>query len=168
MNATRSLYAMTLLFGATGLALRLAPRPTPVAPAGVRGTPPPSPATSLPPARAPQDYSGIVAANPFSPSRAAPKARLVPEGLRKDSGQVALRRSRPEDVGPRLYGLTRSAEGAVALIDADPRIPGAEVYRPGDEIRGGRIVTITDSTVVLERPSGRLVLRLPPAARKRR
>jgi hypothetical protein len=49
----------------------------------------------------------------------------------------------------------------VALIDADPRIPGAEVYRVGDEVRGGRIAAVTDSTVVIARPSGPLTLRLP-------
>ena len=42
-------------------------------------------------------------------------------------------------------------------------VPGAEVYRVGDEVRGGRITTIGDSTVVLTRPSGPLVLRLPDA-----
>jgi hypothetical protein len=60
-----------------------------------------------------------------------------------------------------LYGITKGPGGAVALIDADPRIPGAEVYRVGDEVRGGRIAAVTDSTVVIARPSGPLTLRLP-------
>jgi len=60
------------------------------------------------------------------------------------------------------------AEGAVALIDADPNVPGAEIYRVGDLVAGARLVAITDSSVTLAQPSGPLVLRLQPAARRRR
>jgi len=58
--------------------------------------------------------------------------------------------------------------GAVALIDADPKIPGAEIYHVGDRVAGATISSITDSTVVLARPSGPLTLHLPLAVRKKR
>ncbi len=62
--------------------------------------------------------------------------------------------------GPRLYGVTLRANGAVALIDADPAVPGAEIYRVGDPIAGGRLVEIGAVSVVIERRSGRQVIRL--------
>ena len=60
----------------------------------------------------------------------------------------------------RLYGITVGAGGAVALIDADPKIRGAELYRVGDRVGGSPITAITDSTVVIARKGGPLVLRL--------
>jgi hypothetical protein len=68
----------------------------------------------------------------------------------------------------RLYGITVTAKEATALIDANPKIPGAELYRIGDLIGGAPITAITESTVVIRRPGGPLVLRLRPAARPRR
>jgi hypothetical protein len=67
-----------------------------------------------------------------------------------------------------LYGITVTAKGATALIDANPKIPGAEMYRLGDRIGGAPITAITESTVVIKRSGGPLTLRLRPAARPRR
>jgi len=75
--------------------------------------------------------------------------------------------TKPRGPTLRLYGITVGAQGAVALIDADPNIPGAEIYRLGDLVAGARVLAITDSTVTLAEPSGPLVLRLQPAARGR-
>ena len=74
---------------------------------------------------------------------------------------------KPADTPARLFGITRGPGGAVAVIDADPAVPGAEIYRVGDQVRGGRVTAIGDSTVVLSRPSGPLVLRLPDAGARR-
>jgi hypothetical protein len=67
-----------------------------------------------------------------------------------------------------LYGITTGARGTIALIDADPKIRGAELYRVGEQVGGGRITSITDSTVVISRASGSLILRLPSKPRSRR
>lgn len=165
MSRTRSLYLVAALCGAAGVMLRLAPAGVPLPVAGAVPATGTSPARPTPMAAAPSldgagAYDEIIVSNVFSSTRAAPTARFVPEGLRKDTGAAAPR-AKPAAAPIRLYGITRGAEGAVALIDADPDIPGAEVYRVGDQVRGARISAITDSTVVLGRPSGSVVLRLP-------
>jgi hypothetical protein len=104
-------------------------------------------------------YDAIVAANIFSPDRAPPAVRFSLPGQ-------AAAPAKPRGPTLRLYGITVGAQGAVALIDADPNIPGAEIYRLGDLVAGARIVAITDSTVTLAQPSGPLVLRLQPAQRR--
>ena len=169
MTETRLLYAAALLFTAVGAALRLAPVTAPE-PAGaapsVAGAPAATGAPRLPELGADR-YAAIVTSNAFSPRRTPPAKRFVPEGMRRDTQTVARPARKPREPEPRLYGITRGPGGAVALIDADPAVPGAEVYEVGDEVRGGRLTAIGDSTVVLTRPSGRLVLRLPAAAERR-
>ncbi len=54
----------------------------------------------------------------------------------------------------------------MALIDADPAIPGAEVYRVGDRIGAARVVEIQETAVILEGPSGRSTLSLPTSMRR--
>jgi hypothetical protein len=56
-----------------------------------------------------------------------------------------------------------TVSGTAALIDANPSIPGAEIYQIGDVVDGKRIAAVSESTVVLEGASGRTVLRLQPA-----
>lgn len=101
-------------------------------------------------------YEAVVAANIFSPTRAAPRVRFTPVGL------TGGHPTRPVARGPvvQLYGITLGPQGAVALIHADPKIPGAQIYRIGDLVAGARLVAMTDSTVTLAQPSGPLVLRL--------
>jgi hypothetical protein len=68
-----------------------------------------------------------------------------------------------------LYGITVRGTEALALIDADPGVPGAEIYRVGDRVRGSRVVAITDSTVTLASVSGggaAQVLRLSSVVRR--
>jgi hypothetical protein len=74
---------------------------------------------------------------------------------------------KPAAPGIRLFGITKGPDGAVALIDADPKIKGAEIYRVGDRVAGSPISAISDSTVVIARPSGPFVLHLPSAVRKK-
>lgn len=161
MIGPRSLSALAVLFAAAGVAFRLAPAASPVPAAAPPTQIGPTVPGVAPPSMGAGSYDVIIASNVFSTTRAAPAARVVPEGLRRDTQTVADRRATPAEPATRVYGITRGAEGAVALIDADPDIPGAEVYRVGDQVRGARITAITDSTVVLGRPSGAVVLRLP-------
>jgi hypothetical protein len=104
----------------------------------------------------------IVAANVFSSDRAPPKKRYVPPALDGGSGDVITTPAGPRPV--RLFGITITPTDAHALIEADPTIPGAEVYRIGDPVRRSRLVELTDSTAVLNGPEGRQVLRLRSSA----
>jgi hypothetical protein len=167
MIGPRSLYVAAALFTAAGAVLRFAP----VNAAEVTDVGPVAPAAAVvprpePPAD-PNRYAAIVASNAFSAGRTAPRERYIPEGLRRDTQPVARAPRKLAEPSARLFGITRGPGGAVALIDADPAVPGAEVYRVGDAVRGGRITAIGDSTVVLTRPSGPLVLRLPDAGERR-
>jgi hypothetical protein len=160
----RPLYVTAALLAATGLLLRLAPAGSATAGSAVPplALPPAvaSAAVAAPPGDA-EESSAIISSNVFSPRRAPPATRLVPDWARPETTAATSQRSKPAEPRMHLYGITKGPGGAVALIDADPRIPGAEVYRVGDEVRGGRIAAVTDSTVVIARPSGPLTLRLP-------
>jgi hypothetical protein len=167
MIGPRPFYLAALLFAAGGVALRLAPvgaaEPAPGAP----GAPPAPPAPRPPAAPDPRSYSPVVASNAFAADRKPPAVRFVPEGLRKDTVPAARAPRKPAEPAARLFGISRGPGGAVALIDADPDVPGAEVYRVGDTVRGGRVTNISESTVTVTRPSGPVVLRLPDAGEGR-
>lgn len=167
MRGPRRLYVLAALCALFGVTLRAAPvrAPAPVAAAAPQAASPASrPVAAVEPGR----LAAITAGNAFSATRVPPASRFVPEGLRRDTQPVARPKERkPAEFSPRLFGITQGPGGAVALIDADPNVPGAEVYRVGDEVRGGRVTRIGDSTVVLSRPSGTLVLRLPDAGDRR-
>ena len=152
----RTLYGIAGVFVVLGLVVRVAPARVPTA----------QPAHRLPIAAVPSDpastgdersYAPVAAGNVFSQTRTPPKVRFVPEG-RSAPAPVVTGRQRPRAAVLRLYGITA---GTIALIDADPKIRGAELYRVGDRLGSGRITRITDSTVVISRPGGPLILRLP-------
>ena len=168
MTGHRALYAAAALFGAGGLALQYAPA---LLPASARaepvGVPPAAEAPPRPAEVGQSRFAPIVAKNAFSADRAAPKVRFVPEGLRRDTAAPPRAPRKAAEPPVRLFGISRGPGGAVALIDADPKVPGAEVYQLGDEIRGGRITNISETTVTLTRPSGTTVLHLPDARERR-
>jgi hypothetical protein len=112
-------------------------------------------------------YAVIAAGNVFSQTRTAPKVRFVPEGRSEPAPAVAAKQ-RPRQATLRLFGITAGPQGSIALIDADPKIIGAELYRVGDRVGGGSITSISDSTVIISRPGGTLVLRLPVSLKSRR
>jgi hypothetical protein len=158
---TTVLYVAAAVLLAVALPLRLAPTPARAArtPAVQRATV----GTSL--GAAAGEPSGvteaIVQGNVFSTSRAAPRTRYTPPDLA--SARPARPATRPAPPSRlRLFG-TVVGPSAVALIDADPAIGGAEVYRVGDVVGGSRIVAVSESTVVLEGVAGRTVLRLQTA-----
>jgi hypothetical protein len=161
VRIVRALYAASAALALLGLWLELAPASPPHAPEGERARaawlgPAPTARAALP------NYEAIVAANIFSKVRTPSAARFTPAGSpRNRQARGAARGGTPLT----LYGITMGPQGAVALIHADPSVPGADVYHLGDLVAGGRLVAITESTVTLARPSGPLVLHLP--ARRR-
>ncbi len=161
MTVRRTLYGSAAGLGILALILQVAPTPLPSAHAStpaiaVRARPLVSTAGHAAP-----DYEPIVRTNLFSAERTPPRQRFAPAGTA--SRDTVPRRAAPSI---RLYGITVGAQGAMALIDADPEIPGAEIYHVGDVVAGAPIAEITDSTVVLSQPSGPRVLHLPRSSRK--
>lgn len=107
----------------------------------------------------PESFALVVDSNMFSPGRSAPRVRFTIRPATADSVPAALRA--PSAPALRVYGITLRATDSTALIDADPRVPGAEMYRVGATLpNGSLIVEMTDSTVVVQGPRGRQVLRL--------
>lgn len=102
-------------------------------------------------------YDDIVRHDPFAPGRKPPAERYVPPELRARQAARARTGATPR---PRLLGVATGPAGAVALIDADPAIPGAEIYRLGDRVGPYRLAAIADSAVVLRGASGVHTLRL--------
>lgn len=103
-------------------------------------------------------YEQIPRADPFDPERTPPAERYVPPELR-----VAQQSASPvAPVAPRLqlFGVATGPTGAVALIDANPSIPGAEIYRIGDRVSIYSLESISDTLVVLRSESGVRTLRL--------
>jgi hypothetical protein len=163
MTIARALSAAAVVLGLLGLWLRLSRAPLPQAaaaplPLRTAGQPMTAPAG----ATAAPRYEAIVAANIFSQTRAAPLVRFAPAGRAVRGTAAASRRPLVK-----LYGITVGPQGAIALIHADSKLPGAEIYRVGDLVAGARLVAITDSTVTLAQPSGPLILRLPSGDRSR-
>ncbi|OLB48059.1 MAG: hypothetical protein AUI08_12260 [Gemmatimonadetes bacterium 13_2_20CM_2_65_7] len=162
MRLLRVLYGSSAGFALVAVGLQLAPTAPPRAPASESVAPGISHATERPvPTAPPATYATIVSTNIFSTDRVPPRVRFTPPGL--------AARGQPVHRAPavRLYGITIGASGtATALIDADPDIPGAEIYHIGDVVAGAPIVDITDSTVVLAQPSGQRVLHLQRSSRR--
>jgi len=157
----RGLYAAAAAFLVAGLGLRLAPMSVPRTDIAPPALPAATRLDVAPTSTSPAPrYDVIVAANIFSQDRTAPAVRFSPPGR-------AAAPTKPSGPTLKLYGITVGPQGAVALIDADPKIPGAEIYRVGDLVAGAALVAITDSTVTLAEPSGPLVLHLQPAQRRK-
>ena len=110
------------------------------------------------PEATPPAFDGIVQANVFSRERTPPGQRYVPDELRRPA--VSSTTPARAERRLRLYGVVVGPAESQALIDADPRIPGAELYRVGDSVAGLRLVSIGGSSAVLEGPDGRIVLKL--------
>lgn len=158
MSAVRVLWGAAVLCLLGGIGLRLAPAAAPVPSA-----PPIPTAQPLAPALTLTSGEEVVTANMFGASRTPPAVRFTPRG-------VVTPPTAPAPAPLRLYGITVTGDGAIALIDADPRIRGAEIYRVGERVRSYRLMAINDSTVTLAPESGGrpLVLRLPPGVRRQR
>jgi len=124
-------------------------------------TPPAPPADPSAHAAALLSYGEIARANVFGPERTPPRSRYAPPGSRLAQAPAAA-----GEPSLRLFGLAAGAGGAVALIDADPRVPGAEIYRLGDRVGPYRLESIADTFVVLAGPTGTRTLRLQAPQRR--
>jgi hypothetical protein len=159
----RALYGAAAALVLVGIALRLAPASLPPADPA-RGAPVVTkPLAARSTAANVSLYAPIAGGNVFTRTRKAPLVRFVPEGRKAPDSAAAP--VKPRQPVFRLYGITVGAGGAVALIDADPKVRGAELYRVGDRVGGFPITGITDSTVVIARKGGSLILRLRSAPR---
>lgn len=158
MSAVRVLWGAAVLCLLGGITMRLAPAAAPVpSPPAILATQPLAPAPTL------TSGEEVVTTNMFGASRTAPTVRFTPRG-------VVPPPAAPAPTPVRLYGITVTGDGAIALIDADPRIRGAEIYRVGERVRGYRLMAINDSSVTLAPDSGGrpLVLRLSPGVRRQK
>src|SRR3989441_7515731 len=158
MTIVRALSVAAVVLGLLGVWLRFsrfplpqaAAAPLPLRTAGQAATAPAG-------ASAAPRYEAIVAANIFSQARTAPLVRFAPAG-RAVRGTASAAARPPL----KLYGITVGPPGALALIDADPKIPGAEIYRVGDLVAGARPVALPASTATLPPPAAPATPR-PPA-----
>ncbi len=121
--------------------------------------------TSAPPTRDPSaqaaallTFEEIVRADMFSADRQPPRERYIPPELRVAA--VPDRPGGPQAPRLQLFGVATGPTGAVALIDANPAIPGAEIYRLGDRVSIYRLESISDTLVVLRGDAGVRRLRL--------
>lgn len=163
-GATRALYLVAGLLALAGVAVRLVPaRPAVPATDPVDVAQPATEPSPSERAQALLAFQEIVQANIFSPERTPPSERYVPPELAAREPPPGPVRAAPR---LRLFGVAVGPTGAVALIDADPAIPGAEVYREGDLVRGLRLIEIGETAVVLEGDDGRTVLTLPSSGRR--
>ena len=164
LDSSRWLYIAAAFLLVAGIALRVVPARVSTPAAQPINVTLPAPQTSgAERAEALLTYESIVRANVFSRQRTPPAVRYVPPEL------VQAQPTRPQAPAQprlRLFGLAVGPTGSVALIDADPQIPGAEVYRVGDIVAGANLIEIGDSAVVLEGPRGREVLTLPSSSRR--
>ena len=162
----RAFYGAAAALVVLSLGFRLAPTRLPRARQGITV---PAAAQAIEAMAAPGNagaYAPITSSNVFSQTRTPPTVRFVPEG--RPAPAPTASRSKPRQPVFKLFGITVGEKGAIALIEANPKIAGAELYRIGDRVGGAPITAITESTVVIRRAGGPLILRLPPAARRRR
>lgn len=122
-DLTRVLYGAAATLATVGLALRIVPLRVRLPDAPRVALPPPAePVNGAVQAQALLAYEDIARADPFVPQRVGRRpARRAPERASAAGSKWAVR----------LYGIATSPAGAVALIDADAAIPGAEVYHVG-------------------------------------
>jgi hypothetical protein len=161
-HLTRVLYAAAAALGLVGFAIQFAwPAARNADVAAVAVALPTSPSTVAAPVPSPLVFEDIVVLNVFSETRAPPRRRYVPASRAADTSKAEPpRRARPAGPSYRLSGIILTPEDTSALIDANPRVPGAEMYRVGDPIGTYRVRAIAETTVVLDGPRGRLELRL--------
>jgi hypothetical protein len=153
---TRLLYGTAAILLLLGLALRIAPARVGAHQEWTAPRPQSGPDITKTPREAAGKGDAIAAGNIFSVSRSAPRVRYTPPDLVAGSETVRARPRRAA-AGLKLFG---TVSATAALIDANPAVPGAEIYQIGDVVGGKRIRAVTESTVVLEGSTGRTVLRL--------
>lgn len=129
----------------TGLRVRVVTGASAPPPAAVKAGPPPAAAKAAPPAATAPPAPASPPAAPAAAPAPAPAAGALPAAARR--------------AGPRLQGVVVFGDTSTAYVEVDGRVAA---YRVGDALAGGRVATIGEDHVVVERPGGRLELRLPP------
>ena len=160
---TRALYAAALACVLIGVALRFtSTSAAAVRPLAVDAIPRTAVPAAGPNAQTLRSVQEIVAMNVFAQSRTPPKVRYTPPELAKKDTTPVRPRPKKEPAPPPLHivGIVSGPLGQMAMIEANPKIPGAEVYRVGDHVGGGQVVAIGDSTIVIVGPKGRQVFRM--------
>lgn len=103
---------------------------------------------------------GIVAANIFSPKRAAPSRRYDPanpDGPDVSMGAPDMAMESPPQVAlPQLFGTVLGPAGAMALMQGDSSDGPGRLFREGDRIGRFRIVKVKTNSVIVSGPSGRV------------
>lgn len=167
MIVPRVLYGASVMFGLVGVALRVR-APLPPAIASPLTPPLAAGARNVGATREDADaYEPIAAADVFSPTRTPPAVRFTPDQTtERPAPTPPIRRAKGVEPSVHLFGIVTMPSGAIALLSA-PGVPGTKMYRTGDRVGGGSVTAITDSTVVVARRSGSLVLRLPSGKTKR-
>jgi hypothetical protein len=147
--------------------LRIAPPSRPAAPAPDLAATDlsPRPAAPVPPPADAGRYAPVVESNIFSATRTPPAKRYSPNAA-ADSAPPPPKPKKPAPPPIRVFGITKDARGGVAIVEADPKVRGPELYRLGDRLAGGTIASITDSSVIVVRPGGKVTF--PLATRERR
>jgi hypothetical protein len=166
--ATRLLWLGAAALALGGAALRVAPPPPlPVAPA----VPAPPPIrTAVQPPEPPADaarYTPVVQSNIFSASRTPPEKRYSPNAEADSAPPPKPKPKKPAPPPIRVFGITKDTRGGIAIIEADPKVRGPELYRLGDRLAGGTIASITDSSVIVVRPGGKVIFPLVTRERQR-
>lgn len=160
-----ALYALAALLVAVGVAGPRAAHQSWLRSQAPTGEVPAPPA--VPPASVASAVDGaalaaeVVTTNLFSPRRAAPALRYGSDTVAPPPAPT------PKPAPPviQLFGIGVTGAGATALLDADPAIPGAEIYRAGDALPGGgRLESIASDHVVVVTREGRQRIRLPQNA----
>lgn len=168
---TRGCYLIAAVLMTVGLFVRFDGAAS-SAPAGLR-RPAAQVRASQPPVQKPRvDYTEeIVAANIFSKLRAAPPARVTFDEFGEDASMSSS--AAPEPAGapppPRaipVSGIGSGPQGAWVLMDVDPAVYGAELYRVGDVTKEGKVLEISETSVTIETPTGPRVLYLPQPSRR--
>ena len=122
-------------------------------------TPPATSASATPPGpadspAAPGSYTVVASRNLFSPSRSEAPAPLA--------GAATA----PPAPKPNLYGVVVRDGASIAYLE-DPATKRVAGYRAGDSVAGGTVQLIAADRVVLNRPEGRVEVRLSDPAKPR-
>jgi hypothetical protein len=164
MIALRMLYGIAFGAALVGAAVRLMPPLRSTAAALAPVSAPIARERGSAPAREDSNaYDAIAAKDVFSPTRTPPAVRFTPDrGIDQPAPTRVAHRAPIAEPIVHLFGITIAPppRGAVAMI-------GGSLYRVGDRVGGGTVAAMTESTVVINRARGPLVLRLPMAKKHR-
>jgi hypothetical protein len=152
-----NVFLLVIATGSAAFILRQLTAPLPMPTASRR--PPasasaPAPAEETPRAVGAGAYAAVAARNLFSPTRTEAPASPTTTA----SASPALK--------PNLYGIVLREGAPIAYLE-DPATKRVAGYRIGDNVAGGTVQTISADSVVINRPDGRVDVRLRDPSRPR-